>query len=207
VNYLGHVVLPGNLAVAPRDVDTIKQAKYPTTITELRSFLGMCNVFTRFVPSFSKIAGPLTNMLKNGAAEVFEELTLEQQDAFGRLRESLIDPTILVLPREDAPYTLDVDECGIGACQQQEQPDGSLAPCDYYSKTLNPAEKNYSTPEKECLAMVWAIILLRSYLERTRFTIRTDKVALKWLLSLKDPSGRLARWRLRLAEYELTIQY
>jgi hypothetical protein len=121
VNYLGHVVLPGNLAVAPRDVDTIKQAKYPTTITELRSFLGMCNVYTSFFPSFSKIAGTLTNMLKNGAAEVFEELTLEQQDAFGRLRESLIDPTILVLPREDAPYTLDVDECGyqIGACQQQ----------------------------------------------------------------------------------------
>jgi Reverse transcriptase (RNA-dependent DNA polymerase) len=64
VNYLGHVVLPGKLAVAPRNVDTIRQAKYPTTRTELRSFLGMCNVYRRFVPGFAKIAGPLTNMLK-----------------------------------------------------------------------------------------------------------------------------------------------
>jgi hypothetical protein len=57
------------------------------------------------------------------------------------------------------------------------------------------------------LAIVWAILLLRPYLERKRFTIRTDQVALKWFLSLKDPSGRLARWRLRLAEFEFSIQY
>jgi hypothetical protein len=55
--------------------------------------------------------------------------------------------------------------------------------------------------------MVWAILMLRPYLERKGFTMRTDQVALKWLLSLKDPSGRLARWRLRLAEFEFSIQY
>jgi hypothetical protein len=72
---------------------------------------------------------------------------------------------------------------------------------------MNSAERNYSTPEKECLAVVWAILHLRPYQERTRFTGRSDQVALRWLLSLKDPSGRLARWRLRLAEFDFEIQY
>jgi RNase H-like domain found in reverse transcriptase len=90
---------------------------------------------------------------------------------------------------------------------KQEQPDGTLTPYGFYSITLNQAENNYSTPENECLDMVWAILLLRPYLERKRFTIRTDQVALKWLLYLNDPSGRLARWRLRLAEFEFSIQY
>jgi RNase H-like domain found in reverse transcriptase len=101
----------------------------------------------------------------------------------------------LTLPRESAPYTLDVDACGsqLGACLLQEQPDGTLAPCGFYSRTPNQAEKNCITPEKECLAMVWAILLLRPNLERKRFTIRTDQLALKWILSLKDPFRPLAR--------------
>jgi hypothetical protein len=89
----------------------------------------------------------------------------------------------------------------------QEQEDGKLLPYGYYSKTLNSAERNYSTPEKEFLAVVWSILLLRPYLEGTHFTVRSDQVALRWLLSFKDPSGRLARWRLRLFEFDFTIQY
>ena len=209
VDYLGHVVYPGKLAVAQKNIDTLAQAHYPSTRTELRSFLGMCNVYRKFVSGFAKIAAPLTDMLRKGEPDTFDDLTEAQAHAFSQLKNALINPPILTLPRESAPYTLDVDACDsqLGACLQQEQPDGTLAPCGFYSRTLNQAEKNYSTPEKECLAMVWAILLLRPYLERKRFTIRTDEVALKWLLSLKDPSGRLARWRLRLAEFEFSIQY
>jgi hypothetical protein len=208
VNYLGHVIYPGKLAVAQKNIDTLEKAVYPTKRTELRSFLGMCNVYRRFVERFAKIAAPLTDLLKKGQPETFE-LNTEQQKSFHVLRDALIEPPILTLPKEGKSYTLDVDACDyqIGACLLQQQDDGKLLPCGYYSRTLNGAERNYSTPEKECLAVVWATLLLRPYLEGTSFTVRSDQVALKWLLSFKDPSGRLARWRLRLAEFDFTIQY
>jgi hypothetical protein len=97
-----------------------------------------------------------------------------------------------------------ITQLGVSLRQLQ---DGRLVPCGYYSQTMNSAERNYYAPEKECLAVVWAILHLRLYLERTRFTVRSDQVALRWLLSLKDPSGRLARWRIRLAEFDFEIQY
>lgn len=208
VDYLGHVILPGKLAVAQKNIESIKKAIYPSTRTQLRSFLGMCNVYRRFVNGFAKIAGPLSDLLKKGEPESFI-LNENQQNAFNVLRDALIHPPILTLPKEGKLFTLDVDACDyqIGACLLQEQDNGKLLPCGYYSRTLNSAERNYSTPEKECLAVVWAILLLRPYLEGIAFTVRSDQVALKWLLSFKDPSGRLARWRLRLAEFDFTIQY
>jgi hypothetical protein len=72
---------------------------------------------------------------------------------------------------------------------------------------MNSARRNYSAPKKECLTVVWSIFHLRPYLEQTRFTVRYDQVARRWLLSLKDPSGKLAHWRLRLAELDFEIQY
>jgi hypothetical protein len=171
VNYLGHVIYPGKLAVAQRNIDTLEKAVYPTKSTELRSFLGMCNVYRRFVERFAKIAAPLTDLLKKGQPETFM-LNTEQQKSFHVLRDALIEPPILTLPKEGKSYTLDVDACDyqIGACLLQQQDDGKLLPCGYYSLTLNGAERNYSTPEKECLAVVWATLLLRPYLEGTLFT-------------------------------------
>jgi len=74
------------------------------------------------------------------------------------------------------------------------------------SRSLNAAERNYSTSERECLAVVWASLLLRPYIEGTRFTVRTDHAALKWMLHISGAHGRLARWRLRLAEFDYVVQ-
>ena len=102
---------------------------------------------------------------------------------------------------------MDASEYQLGACLLQEQADGKLAPCGYYYRTLNPAEWNYSALEKECLAVVWAVLFLRPYLERVHFVIRSGQVALRWLLDLKNPSGRLERWGLRLEEFNFEILY
>jgi hypothetical protein len=110
VNYLGHVIYPGKLAVAQKNIDTIEKAIYPTKRTELRSFLGMCNVYRRFVEGFAKIAAPLTDLLKKGQPETFV-LNTDQQKSFHLLRIALIQPPILKLPKEGKLYTLDVDAC------------------------------------------------------------------------------------------------
>jgi transposase InsO family protein len=209
VEYLGHVITPGKLHVSNKNVVALEQAHHPRTRTELRSFLGMCNVYRKFVPQFAKLAAPLTELLKKGQPDTFDHLTDAQVQAFDSLRASLMNPIILGLPVRDRDFTLDVDasDYQLGACLQQEGTDGTLIPCGFYSRALNDAERNYSATEKECLAVVWAVLMLRPYLEGVHFRVRSDHEALRWLLTLKEPSGRLARWRLRLAEFDFTIQY
>ncbi|CAN8067637.1 unnamed protein product [Agarophyton chilense] len=207
VDYLGHVIRPGKLQVSTRTRDAIRAAKSPTNQTELRSFLGLCNVFRRFVKSFARIAAPLNSKLEKNKPFNFETLTDTEHEAFEKLRQRLIRPPILAISRQDMPYVLDTDACDIqvGCVLLQKQPDGDLLPIGDWSRSLNKAERSYSTTERECLAVVWAILHLRPYLEGARFTLRTNHHALRWILNLADASGRLARWRLRLMEYDFDM--
>jgi RNase H-like domain found in reverse transcriptase len=129
--------------------------------------------------------------------------------AFDALRASLRHPPILALPRIEEAFTLDTDASDhqLGCCLLQEQPDGTQKPIGYWSRGLTSAEKIYSTTEKECLEIVWAILHWRPYLEGQKFIIRTDHHSLQWVLNLSDAKGRLARWRLRLLEFDYEVQY
>ena len=132
-----------------------------------------------------------------------------QLKAFEQLKEALITPPILTLPRLGLPLSVDTDACEyqVGCALMQMHEDGNRHPIGYWSRSLNCAERNYSTTEKECLAVVWACQILRPYLEYSSFVVYTDHQALRWLLGATDVSGRLARWRLRLSEFDLTVEY
>jgi hypothetical protein len=133
VSYLGHVVYPGKFAVAAKNTHALRTAKPPKTQTELRSFLGLCNVYHRFVANFAKIAHPLNQLLRKGESPQLGELTQEQFEAFEKLRQKLLDPPILAFPRAEGNYTLDTDASNyqIGCTLLQDQPDGSKHPIGY----------------------------------------------------------------------------
>ena len=217
VEYLGFRIRPGTLG-ACRDASAMKairDAKFPTTPTIMKSFLGACNVYRRFVKGFASVSTPLTDMLKKESGTEWGpdlEPTEEQREAFQRLKDALVRPPVLALPVRNRPYMIDCDASayaiGVVLLQQQDETKPKeWATVGYYSKTLTKEQRNYSASERECYAVVWAILTLRPYLEGAPFMVRTDHDALKWMLTLNDPSGRLMRWRLRLMEFPYEIVY
>jgi len=208
VEYLGHIVGRGQLRVQGKNIRGLKEATPPRCKKDLRSFLGMCNVNRRLVKDYAQVARPLAAMTSFKRPDRWGTLSDEALGAFEELKRRLTEAPILALPRRDGDYTLDTDASAgqVGAVLLQQQPDQSTQPVGYWSRSLNAAERNYSTTERECLAVVWASLLLRPYIEGTRFTVHTDHAALKWMLHMDGAQGGLARWRLRLAEFDYVVQ-
>jgi len=168
----------------------------------------MCNVYRRFVKDYAQVARPLAAMTSSKGPDRWGMLSDEALRAFEELKRRLTEVPILAQPRRQGTYTLDTDASAgqVGAVLLQEQPDQSTRPVGYWSRFLNTAERNCSTTERECLAVVWASLILRPYVAGTRFTVRTDHAALKWMLHMDGAHGRLAPWRLRLPVTDLLVQ-
>jgi len=160
------------------------------------------------VPNFARMAAPLTDLMASTAHVLVSPDTQLQQQAFDRLKEALTTPPVLALPRRGRKYFLDVDACGtqVGAALRQEQDYGKLQPVAYISRRLATNELPYGVTENECLAVFWASLKLRPYLEGDRFLVLTDHDCLRWILNIVcSGNPRLARWRLRLSELEFDV--
>ena len=109
VDYLGHRVTPSRLEVAIRNTEPLKRYPFPTTQTELRSFLGLCNVYKRLILNFARVAAPLNSLFRKGYTKVIPLATTEQVTAFESLGGALISAPILHLPDFDNPFSVDTD--------------------------------------------------------------------------------------------------
>lgn len=205
VEFLGHVITPEGVKPNPRKIEAITRFPIPKTAKEIKSFLGLLGYYRRFIKNFAKLTKPFTKCLKKG--EKIEH-TSEFVDTFELCKKILCNDPILKYPDFEKPFVLttDASNVAIGAVLSQGKVGNDL-PIAYASRTLNPAETNYSTIEKELLAIVWATKYFRPYLFGRKFLIVTDHKPLQWLFNLKEPSSRLVRWRLKLEEYTYEIVY
>lgn len=208
IDYLGGLIIrPRQLEIAPNTTVAIRGLEPPTSLTELRLFLGMCKEFRRFVPNFARIAAPLKKRLRKDQYPGYAPLSAEELTALHALMDALISPAVLALPYAGGHITLDTDTCDVqvGNILLLKQPNDSVRPTGYCSRSLNDAERRYDTTQRECFAIVWSFLLLGLNLGGNRFSIRTDHDSLEWILNLADSSGRLARWRRRLSEFDFEV--
>lgn len=207
VVYLGHKVGRGCMMPEEAKIVKFKTLKEPQTKKEVRRFLGMLGFYRRYVPHFSEIALPLTNLTKGKKCGVIK-WTPSCQEAFERLKKTLVSRPVIRLPDPEKAFVLrtDASEVGLGAVLLQEDEKGDLQPVSYASKKLIPAETNYSTIEKECLAIVWGIGKFEPYLYGQHFTVMTDHQPLQYLQQVRPHNGRLTRWALQLQAYSFRVQ-
>ena len=205
LKYLGHMISQAGIEVNPEKISAVVKYTQPTNLTELRRFINLCGYYRRFVKDFAKIAAPLNQLLRKGESFVWGE---SQNLAFEKLKLCLVTPPVFAFPRENCETIIHTDACGygLGATISQVQ-DGKERVIAYASRSLTRAECNYSTTEQECLAIVFAIGKFRPYIFGQSFKVITDHNALRWLYSIKDPNGRLARWALQLQSHDMKIEH
>lgn len=197
LKYLGYVIDRDGLRTDPLKIECVRQYPRPKTVKEVRSFVGLCSYYRKFIKNFSTISAPITKLTSGEVTSKTEVAWNDEAEiAFRDLKEALITAPVLKTPNFESPFFLHCDASGygIGSALVQKDEQGKEHPVAYYSRTLSKNERNFSTTERELLAVVESVEHFKHYLEGSHFTVVTDHSSLKWLTKLENPSGRLARW-------------
>ena len=201
---LGHRILARGIEVDKAKIEAIEKLPPPSSVKGIRSFLGHAGFHRRFIKDFSQIAKPLSNLLVQGIPFEFDSQCVQ---AFTVLKDKLISAHIVVAPDWSFPFELmcDASDYAIGAVLGQKR-EKIFQVIYYASRTLNDAQLNYSTTEKELLAIIFAFDKFRPYLIGNKVVVHTDHSAIKYLMTKKDAKPRLIRWVLPLQEFDVEIK-
>ena len=204
VTFLGHIVSEDGVATDPAKTSKVATWPEPTSVREVRQFLGLASYYRRFVKGFATVAKPLHQLTEN--AKDFR-WTPDCQTAFETLRRLLVTAPVLAFPDFHKPFILDTDasNTSIGAVLSQTDDEGKERFVAYASRVLTKSERRYCVTRRELLAVVTYIRHFRPYLLGKHFTLRTDHGSLAWLRNFKEPEGQLARWLEQLQEYDFSI--
>ncbi len=213
VQFLGHILTPEGVHPMPEKREAIAAWPIPKDKEQLRSFLGLCNYYSKFIDGYSRIASPLTNL--TGAVQPWEWTQEVHTVAFEQLKAALNSAPCLIHPRNDVPFVLgtDASDFAIGAVLMQDHGKG-LQPIGYYGRKLNKAERNYAVYDKEMLAVVYALNNWHYLLEGSPHPVqvRTDHQPLSHFATAPvKPNlrshGRWQRWLEQLGMFKLEWGY
>ena len=206
IKLLGHVISDKGIAPDEDKTESIKERKHPTNVKELQSFLGICNYYRKFIKNFADIAAPLYKLIRN---EVVWEFKEEQIQAFKTLKEKLCTYPVLRQPNMKKTFKLycDASHIAVGVVLSQADEENNEYVIAYASRLFKGFEINWCISDKEMFACIYGVKEFKQFIFGTRFIIVTDHSALMYLLNLKDPTGRLARWSMFLSQFDYEIEY
>ncbi|RDY13977.1 Retrovirus-related Pol polyprotein from transposon 17.6, partial [Mucuna pruriens] len=203
---LGHLVSNRGIEVDKSKIDVITSLPNLVFVREVRSFLGHAGFYRRFIQNFSKLALPLSKLLQKDVEFNFDQPYIE---AFQELKSRLTSAPILQAPNWALQFELmcDASNSALGAVLGQRAGAGlPVHVIAYASRTMDPAQQNYTTTEKELLAIVFVLDKFRSYLLSSKIIVFSDHATLRYLLKKPDAKPRLIRWMLLLQEFDLEIR-
>ena len=212
--FLGMVVDSTGIHPAPSKLQAVAEMPRPTSVETLRSFLGLTSYLRQFVPNYSVIVAPLTNILRNKgfASKRARKYTIpwgaEEEQAFQEVRTALASPTVLAFPDLNKPFELhtDASATGAGATLMQDV-GGTPRVIAFASHRWSRTDARRGPTERECMAILWGVDHFRTYLAGRPFDLVTDCGALTWLFKSRELCPKLHRWALRLMEYSITLRW
>ena len=201
LNYLGHTINASGVLPNNAKIEAISDYAAPINAKQVRSFLGLAGFYRPFIYKYGQLAAPLSNLTRKDVPFRWGE---EEQRAFAILKERLVTAPILIFPDFDKPFHLftDASNEGLGAALMQNV-EGKYKPVAYASRMMNKSERNYSTTDREMLAIVWALRHFEEIILGYDITVHTDHMPLTTCLTGKDPHHRRARYQLTLGEFDV----
>jgi len=201
VAFLSHILTAEGVAVDPEKVEAVSNWQQPTNVSEIRSFLRLVGYYRRFIEGFSKVARPMTELLKKEKKFTWTESC---ERSFQELKNRLTTAPVLTLPdiHRDFVFYCDASRQGLGCVLMQ---DGKVVA--YASRQLRPQEQNYPTHDLEFAAIVHTLKIWRHYLIGNKCEIYTDHKSLKYIFTQPDLNLRQKRWLELVKDYNLEIHY
>jgi hypothetical protein len=201
IKFLGHIVGAAGVQVDGSKITVVKDWPVPQSVADVRSFLGLCNYFRKFVQGFSKLARPLTLLTSAKATWHWGEA---EQQCFEGLKAALVSAPVLHMPDMDKEFSVvaDASDFGLGAVLFQDH-----HPVAYWSRTMSDAEFKYHTTEKELLAVLASLEDWRCYLLDKPFKVYTDHNPNTFFQTKPHLSPRQARWSQKLAQFNFAWEF
>jgi hypothetical protein len=205
--FLGYVISEDGRAPDKDKIQAVASFPRPTCVSEVQTFLGLAGYYREHIPHFATSSFNLRKLLKSQS--VFHWGDQEQKE-FDSLKQALCsDKVLLHHPNWERNFIVQTDASskGLGAVLSQIGPDNKEHPVRYASRALQVPESKWTTREQELLAVIWACETFHRYLWGRKFLIQTDHANLQWLQAVSPQTSRLARWAMRLAEYDFELQH